>query len=50
MGVLRIQSDIIIGTRTDKKQTFEDKVRSVEEKLKKSGDNWMKSYNWNIFT
>lgn len=29
-GVIRIQSDIRIGTRTDKKQTFEDKVAAVQ--------------------
>ncbi|GMM33624.1 Ecm15 protein [Saccharomycopsis crataegensis] len=34
-GVLRIQSDIRVGTRTDKPQTAEDKVRVVEEGLKK---------------
>lgn len=28
-GVLRIQSDIRVGTRTDKKQKFEDKVKKV---------------------
>ncbi|KAF2843075.1 cell wall biogenesis protein-like protein Ecm15 [Patellaria atrata CBS 101060] len=33
-GVLRIQSDIRIGTRTDKSQTFADKVRAVEDLLK----------------
>lgn len=33
-GVLRIQSDIRVGTRTDKAQTAEDKVRVVEEQLK----------------
>lgn len=32
-GVVRIQSDIRIGTRTDKKQGFEDKVRAVEKLL-----------------
>ena len=32
-GVVRIQSDIRIGTRTDKAQGFEDKVRAVEEIL-----------------
>lgn len=38
MGVLRIQSDIRIGTRTDKSQTSQDKVRVVEEKLKKMAE------------
>lgn len=33
-GVVRIQSDIRIGTRTDKKQGFEDKVAAVERLLK----------------
>ncbi|KAF5104212.1 hypothetical protein DV451_000820 [Geotrichum candidum] len=35
MGVVRIQSDIRVGTRTDKKQTPEDKVESVLSKLEK---------------
>lgn len=34
-GVLRIQSDIRVGTRTDKKQKFEDKVKKVESILAK---------------
>lgn len=34
-GVLRIQSDIRVGTRTDKKQKFEDKVKKVESLLAK---------------
>lgn len=34
MGVVRISSSIRVGTRTDKAQTMEDKVRSVEEKLR----------------
>lgn len=34
-GVLRIQSDIRVGTRTDKKQRFEDKVKKVESLLAK---------------
>ncbi|VEU23709.1 DEKNAAC104885 [Brettanomyces naardenensis] len=34
MGVLRIQSDIRVGTRTDKSQTAKDKVDTVERKLK----------------
>jgi uncharacterized protein (TIGR00106 family) len=33
-GVVRIQSDIRIGTRTDKKQGFKDKVEAVEKLLK----------------
>lgn len=32
-GVVRIQSDIRIGTRTDKKQTAKDKVDVVERLL-----------------
>ncbi|KAF4311993.1 cell wall biogenesis protein [Botryosphaeria dothidea] len=32
-GVVRIQSDIRVGTRTDKKQSFEDKVTAVEKLL-----------------
>ncbi|KAH3680052.1 hypothetical protein WICPIJ_008417, partial [Wickerhamomyces pijperi] len=34
MGVLRVQSDIRVGTRTDKSQTAEDKVNVVEQKLR----------------
>lgn len=33
MGVPRISSTIKLGTRTDRKQTIENKVQSVEEKL-----------------
>jgi len=33
MGVPRISTAIQVGTRTDRDQTMEDKVRSVEEKL-----------------
>jgi uncharacterized protein YqgV (UPF0045/DUF77 family) len=33
-GVVRIQSDVRIGTRTDKKQGFQDKVDKVEQLLK----------------
>ena len=33
MGAPRITTSIRCGTRTDRKQSFEDKVRSVEEKL-----------------
>lgn len=29
-GVVRIQSDIRVGSRTDKKQSFEDKVATVK--------------------
>lgn len=36
-GVVRIQSDIRVGSRTDKKQTTEDKVAAVE-KLLREGD------------
>ena len=36
-GVVRIQSDIRVGTRTDKMQGFEDKVRAVEEILAEDG-------------
>ncbi|CAK1364278.1 UPF0045 protein ECM15 [Cercospora beticola] len=32
-GVLRIQSDIRVGSRTDKKQSFEDKINAVEKLL-----------------
>lgn len=34
-GVVRIQSDIRVGSRTDKKQTFEDKVAAVNALLSK---------------
>ena len=34
MGCLRIQSDIRVGSRTDKAQTAKDKVDTVERKLK----------------
>jgi uncharacterized protein (TIGR00106 family) len=33
-GVPRISSTLRVGTRTDRAQTLEDKVRSVEEKLR----------------
>ncbi len=33
MGVPRISSTIHLGTRVDRDQTIEDKIRSVEEKL-----------------
>ena len=32
MGAPRIHTDIKLGTRTDRTQSLEDKVRSVEEK------------------
>ncbi len=34
MGVPRISTNIRVGTRIDREQTMEDKVRSVEQKLK----------------
>jgi len=34
-GVVRIQSDIRVGTRTDKKQSFQDKVDKVQSILSK---------------
>ncbi|KAF2748077.1 hypothetical protein M011DRAFT_493963 [Sporormia fimetaria CBS 119925] len=34
-GVVRIQSDIRIGTRTDKKQGFQDKIDAVVRLLEK---------------
>lgn len=34
-GIVRIQSDIRSGSRTDKVQTFEDKVKKVHELLGK---------------
>jgi uncharacterized protein (TIGR00106 family) len=33
MGVPRISTTIKLGTRTDREQTMEDKIRSVQEKL-----------------
>jgi uncharacterized protein (TIGR00106 family) len=33
MGVPRISSTVRLGTRTDREQTIEDKIRSVREKL-----------------
>jgi uncharacterized protein (TIGR00106 family) len=33
MGAPRITSTLHIGTRVDREQTLEDKIRSVEEKL-----------------
>lgn len=32
-GVVRIQSDIRVGSRTDKKQSYEDKVKAVNKLL-----------------
>ncbi len=37
MGVPRISTNIRIGTRTDKPQTMEDKIRKVEEALSQGG-------------
>lgn len=34
-GVVRIQTDIRVGSRTDKKQSFSDKVTAVNELLAK---------------
>jgi len=34
MGAVRISSSMRIGTRTDRSQTMDDKIHSVEEKLK----------------
>jgi uncharacterized protein (TIGR00106 family) len=36
MGAPRITTTIKIGTRTDRRQTMDDKVNSVREKLQKS--------------
>ena len=36
MGVPRISTSLRLGTRTDKAQSMEDKVRTVEEKLLQS--------------
>lgn len=36
MGAPRITTTIKLGTRTDRDQTMEDKVKSVQEKLQKS--------------
>jgi uncharacterized protein YqgV (UPF0045/DUF77 family) len=33
MGAPRIATTIHIGTRVDREQTLEDKIRSVEEKM-----------------
>ncbi|MGQ9918255.1 MAG: MTH1187 family thiamine-binding protein [Bryobacteraceae bacterium] len=37
MGVARVSTSIRIGTRTDKEQTMEDKVRKVEQALSGQG-------------
>jgi len=34
MGVPRISSTLRFGTRTDRQQSMDDKIRSVQEKLK----------------
>lgn len=36
MGAPRITTSIKLGTRTDREQTMQDKIRSVEEKLSSS--------------
>ena len=36
LGVPRISSTLRFGTRTDREQSMEDKVHSVEEKLRRS--------------
>jgi uncharacterized protein YqgV (UPF0045/DUF77 family) len=33
MGAPRISTTLRVGTRTDRHQTMDDKIRSVEEKL-----------------
>ncbi len=33
MGVPRVSSSIRLGTRTDREQSMDDKIRSVEERL-----------------
>lgn len=37
-GVVRIQSDIRVGSRTDKKQSAEDKVKAVVDRLAQDDD------------
>lgn len=37
-GVVRIQSDIRVGSRTDKHQGFEDKVNAVKKLLEKDDE------------
>jgi uncharacterized protein YqgV (UPF0045/DUF77 family) len=34
MGAPRVMTSLKVGTRTDRDQTLEDKVRSVEAKLR----------------
>lgn len=34
MGAPRVTTTIKLGTRTDRRQSMEDKIRSVEEKLR----------------
>ena len=36
-GIVRIQSDIRVGSRTDKQQGFDDKVKAVEKLLEADG-------------
>ena len=38
MGVPRITASLRVGTRTDREQTMEDKVRSVQQKLDAGSD------------
>jgi hypothetical protein len=38
-GVVRIQSDIRVGSRTDKRQTAKDKVKAVEKLLAADDNN-----------
>jgi len=45
LGVVRIQSDIRIGTRTDKKQTPQDKIDSVQQKLRVKSENDKRKQN-----
>ena len=42
-GIVRIQSDIRVGSRTDKKQSFTDKVAAVEKLLQADGQGSVKS-------
>lgn len=37
-GVVRIQSDIRVGSRTDKRQSYEDKVKAVNKLLQEDQD------------
>lgn len=39
MGAPRISSTVRIGTRTDRDQTMDDKIKSVQKKLKESDFN-----------